>query len=671
MSDESFDLDANVNLGVEPVEDGMFASEEDKEGLVRYLREEHESVSGGEERGALEQKWIEWRRKSEGRPEQETKSYPWENASNVVVPITMNATHGIFAMLKNIFGNREKFWKVEDTKGNAEHGRVLSDTLNFLANSKDHLDLRSANNTIFYDVARMGTQFVKVPWITDSVTFKRRRAGSVETVTRTRRNSPAVIPIRLEDFLTRPYWYDIQRAPWIAHRIWLMEHELLQRAQQMIYDPEAVEEVIAHGAGELDASSEAALRRQGIEASGDDVGMYEIDEMYVYFDIDGDGIPEDVIVWLHPDSGAVLRVDYNDLSVRPFVRIPYIHLPYQLYGLGTGWLSESMQDEIDALHNMRVDGTKLAMLQMYIRRKGSGGLSTNAENFEPLHVIDVDDTSDFQPIKFPGPGYESIQAEMLAKEYNDRANQIPDAQMGFENKAIGTRATAKGTMFLAGQSDRVSSALIENIEEAEAEIGQLLAFQLVRNAEKTRASVLPMLSEGDQEVLNEVLELDVEDIPTVFSFRVQTTDASDAAEAQIEQKMTLFNLYTMYGERMFQTVQIMESPQATPKMKELAAEFFVGGTKFMEEIFRHFKEKSADSYLPFYKDIELMMKQMDMMKEKQLGEVKRQTRQPIEGRSGSGEGYVGQPGMGGLPATGAPAGQGTESPGSASEGGAG
>jgi len=641
---DTFNLDVAVNLGIEPVQEGMFASDEDKEGIKSYLTEEIESVLSGEERGKMVDKWAKWRRTSEGRPEKEKKTYPWDGASNVTVPITMTSTHGIFAMLKNIFGNREQFWKVDDVKKNFEQARVLETVLNTIGESKDHMNLRSNNNTVFYDLARMGTQFVKVPWITDSVSFKRRGAGgATETVQRTRKNSPAMIPIRLEDFLTRPYWYDIQRAPWIADRIPLMEHELLQRMQQGIYDEEAVETVLKAEPSELDDNQKADLKRQGIDISFTDTKMYDIFETYVFWDIDGDGIPEDLKLWLHKDTQEILRVEYNDLSIRPIIRIPFIHLPYQLYGLGTGWISESMQDEIDAIHNMRVDATHIAALQMYTRRKGSGGLSMAQEDFHPLKEIIVDEIGDFQPIKFPGVGYESIQAEMMAKEYNDRANQVPDSQMGFENRAIGTRATASGTKFLAAQNEKVSSALIENVEESYGDLGQMTAFQIVRNADKARVSIMPLLSEEDQVIFEEILSLNVEDIPTVFSFKVRTSDPGDTASAMIEQKMTLFQMYTMYGERMFQVAGIMENPQATPMMKEMAASLFVGGTKFMQEIFGHFKQRSADDFLPFIKDIEMMNAQMDAMKEQQLGAIRKSQSGVIEpGGGGTPDGNVQQ-----------------------------
>ena len=641
MSDaagDTLNLDVNVNLGIEPVQEGIFASEEDEKAVTTYLTTEINAVLEGKERSNLVAKWQKWRRIAEGRPEQEKKTFPWDNASNLTVPITMNSTHGLFANLKSTFGNREEPWKVTDIKGNSEQARVASLVLNTMAKSRDHLNLDQVSNTIFYDLARMGTQFVKVPWVTDAVAFKRKDiSGATQNVLRVRRNSPTVVPIRLENLLTRPYWYDIQRAPWVADAVFLWEHEMLQRKQQGIYLPDMVDKVIASGFDDVDENMSDSLQRAGIEVSGE-TGFYMICETYVFWDADGDGIPEDLIVWFHPKSGVILRVEYNDLSVRPLVRIPFINIPYQLYGMGTGWLSESMQDEIDALHNLRIDSSTLAAYQMLKRRRGSGGPSIDRDEIRPLKIWDVDEMDDLEVMKFPEPGYGLVQAELLAKEYNDRANQLPDSAMGFENRAIGTRATFKGQQFGAQQSARISNALSEHVEEGWGEIGQIAMFQLVRNSEKAKISIMPMLSEKDQVIFQEILDLNVEDIPTLFSFRVSTVDPTDSDEAKIQQKMTLFEIYSAYAEKMFQAVQIMEGPQMSPKMKELAAEFFVGGTELMTSIFTYFDEKSPGTYLPYIEDIKLMLEYLEEQKEAKLGPAIRERSGQLESGRGSATG---------------------------------
>lgn len=617
-------FEANVEIGIEPINEGMLASEEDRNALTDYLSEEIEGVLGGAEREDMVKKWEEWRRISEARPKEETKDYPWPNASNVTVPLTMTNTNGLYSLLKATYGMKKPFWTIESTSNQHSVAKAISKTLEFLADSPSHLDIRRTNNTIFYDLIRLGTQFVKVPWITDAYTFKRSGEGGAEEVTRVRRNSPVVVPMRIEDALTRPYWIDPQRSPWFGHHVHLMKHDLLQRQQQGIFVPEEVEKVLEADSTKFDENYLEELRRRGIDPAAGDTEVRSIVEAYVFWDIDGDGIPEDVLIWFHPETKAILRVEYNDLGIRPIVRMPYINIPHQLYGIGTGWMCSPLQNEVDALHNMRINAEHLHSLQMYVTKTGSriGGQM----EFRPLKKIEVDDPSrDFLPVQFPGVGYENLQSEMFAKEYADRATGMSDYMMGFENQSIGTRSTFAGTAFLAQQGNRIFDAMTENVNDAYGEIGQITLFQLVRNREKVRKSILPMLDEETAMMMDQVLEMEVEDIPTLFRFHVETTDSEKTEQVKTQQKMMLFQLYSTYGEKLLQLMQLGYAPpqsQIPPEMRKAAQRLMVGSTRMLDDILKTFDVQDTKDYLHYVEDIDLMLDMMTRMKESQVAEIR-------------------------------------------------
>jgi hypothetical protein len=438
-------------------------------------------------------------------------------------------------------------------------------------------------------------------------------------VEKTRSVSPRVVNIPLEDFIMQPYFDDIQRAPWVGHVVYLTEHELRNRERMGIY--ENVDAVLSGGASGVPEGREETMERMGIAlGTKDKSGMYAIIEMYMYEDADGDGFPEDLKLWVHPESGTFLRAEFNDLGVRPIARLTYFDRPGELYGVGVGWIVERLQDEIDALHNMRIDGTMLAMLQMYVTSRGSN--IAPGEEWRPLKHLEVDDaTRDFQVVKFPDISPSTIQAEYVTKEYADRATGATDAMMGFESFAGSSRRTASGTMFLAQQNMRTLQPVIDSIEDAFSEIGRLATFQLVRNKDFL-GEQLNMVSPEHQEVLRSLLQdLNIEDIPSSFRFRIKTTDMQKTEEAKRQAKMTLIQLYVQYGQQVFQMLPMIYSQQANvpPAIKQVASKFFVGATNMMEEVFHFFGEERSDKYLPYVKDIQLMLQAMDMMKEQQVG----------------------------------------------------
>ena len=247
-----------------------------------------------------------------------------------------------------------------------------------------------------------------------------------------------------------------------------MEHELLQRQQQGIFN-DLTEKVIARGTDDMDENRLETLKRMGIMPDQtSDTRLYALYSLNCFWDVDGDGFPEDVVLWFDPVTGSVLRSEFNDLGIRDYVRLPYFERPGELYAMGVGWMTEQLQDAFTALMNMYINGTMLAMLQMYVSRRGSG-IAPN-EIFRPLKNIIVDNPKeDFLPVKFPDMGYGTLQAQMMIKEMADRATGASDAMLGFENKATSARTTATGTMFLAQQGSRLFNSIRSGIDHALAD----------------------------------------------------------------------------------------------------------------------------------------------------------------------------------------------------------
>jgi len=622
----------------------VLRSEELEKEVKDYLQEELMSVINGSERAEMEEDWAKWRRQREIKPEVKEKTYPWNKASNAVPPLSLINTNGAFAFVSSSLARRKPFWEVTtqvDTL--AKEAEALTHLLSVMAESKYHLNLRSINRTLIYDLVSLGTQFVRIPWLRDEQMFKRYDdAGNLQQVARVRHDSPAVIPIRIEDFMTRPYWYDIQRAPWVGTRTWLMKHELLQREAMGIY--ENVEEVLKLGNQDFDDNTKEELSRRGIDLAGYPKDMIPIYQVNTFKDIDGDGVPEDIIVWFEPITQTILREEYNDLGIRDIVRIPYFEMPYQLYGMGVGALTDSMQEEATTLHNMRIDGTHIALLQLWAARKGSG-IGPN-EELRPLKLFQLDDPeSDLKVFKFPDISPATLNAELVAKEYAGRATGMSDYMMGFESQGIRSRNTLGGTMFLAQQGSKLQSSIMASVEDAYGQIGQIVVFQLVKNRDRVRELLYPLLNKDDQLALDNVLDMNVEDIPVKFNFKIRTLELEKSEEAQRQGILTLTQLYTMYGKQVFQLLPTVYNEQVPPQVKEVAAKFFIGATKMMDKVLKFFGEENTRDLLPYIKDIQMMVEALDNMKDERLGGMNvRRNSQEVQ--------FVGGPGGGSAPASG-------------------
>jgi len=621
----------------------LILDEKTRREVVQYLTEEIEMALAETE--GMRKQYEKWIRQREGRPEHEVKNTPWLKASNVAVPAAAINTDGIFAKLKNTFASKKPFFRVRNEYPEKweEHAESIEKLVGFYTESKYHLNLRSANNTILYCAGNEGTSTVKCVWKEESYKYKKILEDGTEVEgMRVIHDGLTLIPIPFPDAITRPYFQKIQNAPWFAHRMYFYEHELLRLQDQGIY--ENIDGILSFYQSKLDESQVERDRRLGIEHLK--VKDFPLFECYLYWDVDGDGLPEDIVVTLEKDSGITLREEYNELGVRAVIDLKFGIRPYSRYGIGTGWKSEFMQDEIDGHHNMRADTTKLSGLRMLAVSRRSG-LRPGKETLFPGKIIVVDNPKDdVQPIQMGEVYPSSLEAEYVSKQYMDTWNGINEPTMGMSDPISKTRQGPMLHAQMLQQQGVIFGAQKEQLEEAFSELGMIIFFQIMAHKEKVYERDLGRFSPEDQIRIKEVLESNPEDIPTMLRFYVETTEADQTEEAKQQSMLMLAQLYTMFAKEMAQLGMMIANPQIPEEGKAVLMQLYVGANKLMEKILKHFDEEDTKDYVPEYRQYEMKLQQMriavDQMISMRGGEYG-----PFQGRGQGAQGAIGAPGMAG------------------------
>jgi len=270
MSDIGPDLQALANPDeagfiVEPSVD-IFVSEESKQALVDYLATELDETSSDAGRTIRMQRNTIIKRQRLARPESETKDFPWENASNVSPPLALQKTNSVVTRILNKLTEKDPLIKYEAIPAFKANADAITRFIQTQLESPYGINLYSKLWGIVYDTVSLGTKFIKVPFTVERMKFKRKDgSGAVTDVDRIIKSSPDVVSIPMEDFLTRPHWTDIQKAPWIAVRYYKFKHELEALAAQGFYTN--VDAIITE-TGQYDIHKEDEQRLLGVESSG-------------------------------------------------------------------------------------------------------------------------------------------------------------------------------------------------------------------------------------------------------------------------------------------------------------------------------------------------------------------------------------------------------------------
>lgn len=275
-------------------------------------------------------------------------------------------------------------------------------------------------------------------------------------------NGPCLEAVPIEDVLLVGSG-DPNLADDVIHSYYMTASEILTMSDQAVFDSDAVEKVLASGRNYKQAETVNSIKLQAAASSGTgqvdkqiDVPRYQILERYARIDVDGSGIASEVIVWVHEHTGEILRATYlhrvNKAGLRPFHKIDFHVREGQTYGTGLPELLYSLQKEIDAVHNMRMDFGLISSIPFGFYRATSS-MKEERMPLEPGVMIPLDNPQG--DVFFPQIGQRTgflAQEEQALYSSVERMTSISDLSLGVIG-GQGAARTATGARALLGESN--------------------------------------------------------------------------------------------------------------------------------------------------------------------------------------------------------------------------
>ena len=255
---------------------------------------------------------------------------------------------------------------------------------------------------------------------------------------------------------------DPDLADAVIHRQFLTASELWTLADRKVFKADVVEDVIKGGPTHLEGALSAEIKTQRRENAGGhvvsnqkDLDRYEIAEAYLRMDVDGSGINSEIIVWVHLQSRKILRATYlyrvSKAGERPFSKITFQPRKGQESAAGLVELVYPLCQEIDAIHNMRIDWGIISVMPFGFYRAGSS-IDPKTIQLEPGALIPMDNPQ--QDVYFPQLGNRTVfgfQEEQALYTAVERLTSISDLNLGVMNGNQGATRTATGSRALVGE----------------------------------------------------------------------------------------------------------------------------------------------------------------------------------------------------------------------------
>lgn len=412
-------------------------------------------------------------------------------------------------------------------------------------------------------------------------------------------------------------FFPIDRADWVissdatciddvlmcGFRKWYRKSELEAKVKQGIFTEEAFKKITA-APDRLDKTKEDRVASAFKDLSPDTKDRYAVWELWVRYDVDEDGEEDDIVVNFHPSSGTVARAIYNPIFMgfRPFVDLIFYRKEFSTDGVGVCEIMEKFQEELDALHNQRIDRfNQINGLQLIIKA-GSDLEDMNPHPGGKYFTNEEVDKVVF-PIQYPDIYPSTVNEEAIIMRYAESAVGMSPYVMG---QSTAERPVAKETIALIQELNKKFKHGIDNIRDKITLIGTK-ALQITSQYQPKLTYLVQSMGGGYQE---ETLDFPCEFL--LDGLVIDMAASSEMLNTEIRREINLNKYFLVkdYTTNLASMVQAIVNPMIPEDFKIFVFACAKIGHDIMTKILEDFGGNDAEQMVP---EIPIQLLQQNLM----------------------------------------------------------
>ncbi len=280
-----------------------------------------------------------------------------------------------------------------------------------------------------------------------------------------------------------PGYGDVQTAPLIGIETKLSSHQLKYYAATNIFNQENTIKAMAQpDQPGMAWSDHLGLDRAKDDAQGVDskhAGTMAVNLAgnstehtvlicYGTLDIDSDGYDEEVVMYYHPTTNLILGWTYLDRMVdtkrRPIYKADFIRRPGRAYPMGLAEILYPINEEMDAMHNQRVDYGTITNMPFFFYNSLST-LPNERISIRPGEGTPVIDTGGILFPQMRSSTSWGFQEEESLYNIANRISAISDLNVGQPNSAEMLR-TQGGVAALLNETSSILDPSLKRLQAA-------------------------------------------------------------------------------------------------------------------------------------------------------------------------------------------------------------
>lgn len=597
-----------------PVFEPVKISKTRREQLVDWLQEQLTQTIG--DRQELDAKWENALIQTRAQKPDGEVDFPFVGASNEEFPLTDMHFQPVYADFYQTLHAPEDYFAVAARRPDrVNHANAVREALT--AVEKKFLKMRRVNARALLDMIPLGTSIYKNHW--HEQMYSRKDYGPEgDIIDKIHKISePRVDHVPLQKFYFPAQSWSLDPndqggTPWQAQQFDLSLSKFNEWSKGSGSLPGFskidMEEVKTYMTDEEQPVDRELREEDGFKPFKN--ATIKLFEVWCRFDINNDGIDEDLVVIFHLESRRILRIIHNPFmhGKWPFKATKY--LPWHgVYGRGLAEVDEWAQDAVTKLLNAQLDNVLLSNTRMY-----SAPLGSNIQPGEPVYP---------GKIWFVGPN-ESVGEIRMSDIYTSMPNVISQVMQFSEMRTgvseikqgnltgLPSRTPASSLLAMLQEGNKRFDMILSAFRDVQSQIGvevlQNLMQHTIEDPLKWETFFVSAVGQDDAQLLQEVLSEGVFEAEETFGINVSATSAQANKEVEKQSFIGLMQTVAQIYAQLTETALLMSQLQ-DPVVLATAQAAYTAGTELLKRLLERFDIQNPSEFLPDLKQIQQQQQQ--------------------------------------------------------------
>lgn len=514
-----------------------------------------------------------------GIPRLAERNIPIPNAPNIEVTIGAIAADTIYAQAIDLIFNTSPLATVRAKpkfKGDIEtvnDAKALQRFVNHIA-ADNNAGLRLASDISILDDIHLGTGALYIPYVQ-----RRKKTKTAKVLS----EGPKFYAVPPEDIIIAGgSSEDIQDLPLVGLRFYYTEQQLKTFAHANKWNIEGAQPL--HAKGWVRSAREALGKQRDSLTRRNDI--FDCIHCYCFFDIDGDGLDEDLfVVWNH-SGRKILYISYNSMDNRPIETMVYQRQPHLFFGLGVLQMLKPFEEKLSDVHNYATLNILLANSRLWI---GSEALPETMMIWPGKYIQVPDASKDFKALEMADV-YNSIwQDQMLTMQLANSRVGINEVSQGSK---IPSRTPGVTAMSFLQQVNRRFTPAFDSMKVCIAGALRQACYRyqerLKGGDQNAMAAIYNVLGYDDGNRVIDVLRR--ESFDEHVDMELTASSASINREADKQSAIMLTNILGQYYQRTIELIMLAVNPQTPPEVAKIARKIADSAGEIIDRTIRTFDQ---------------------------------------------------------------------------------